>query len=262
MSMTVIAGGLSLLVIAIFLINFLGQSYYRNKFPLEIKKRMLSVDEQNFLKNLERALEGDYYIFAKVRLLDITKFDVHSNWINQRAVKKQLQDLCADFVLCKKSDMSISGIVELEKFNKRVALKQYREKLLSSVCNKADIRLFYFDARQDYSGMDLCRLITGKSKQTKDSRLAVSADPSMVSLAEGDSMMETEAVEKIRSCPKCYSEVVVKIAVKGDNIGEKFLMCRKYPYCDFQLPVKDVLLKKMQEKEDNRRRKAGYRSWS
>jgi len=73
--------------------------------------------------------------------------------------------------------------------------------------------------------------------------------------------MEGEAVEKIRSCPKCYSEVVVKIAVKGENIGEKFLMCRKYPYCDYQLPVKDVLLKQLQEKEEQRRGKAGYRNW-
>lgn len=265
MSMTVIAGCVCLFVIAIILINIFGRSFYRNKFPLEIKKRLLSVEEHNFLKSLERALDDDCYIFSKVQLSEITTLDKKINWIHHRVARQQLDSVCTDFVLCKKNDMSILGIVELEKFSKMISpkQKQYRERLLSSVCRKVDIRLFYFDGRQDYSGMDLCRLITGKSKTTPSNRAsAVAADPSMVSVQEDDSMMETEALEKIRSCPKCYSDVVVKIAVKGENIGEKFLMCRKYPYCDYQLPVKDVLLKKMREKEDRSRGKAGYRNWS
>ena len=112
---------------------------------------------------------------------------------------------------------------------------------------------------QDYTGMDICRLITGRAR-TANTRKVVSADPSMVSVEES-SMMYASSTEKKHSCPKCYSDVVTKIAVKGDNIGEKFLMCRKYPYCDYQISVKDAVVKEMQRKEEVSRSKAGYRNW-
>ena len=234
-----------------------------NKFPMIKKKRLLTVAEHDFLKCLERALIDDYHVFTRVRLLDLSNFDKQAGFLKKRLTNKKLADVCADFVLCKKDDMSIQGVVELEKFDKLTSAKQKqrREKLLSSVCKAADIRLFYFDGRQDYTGMDLCRLITGRSKPKVTNRKIASAEASMVSVEEGDSMMETDAIEKVRSCPKCYSDVVIKIAVKGENIGEKFLMCRKYPYCDYQIPVKDALVKDLQEKEEQRRGKAGYRNW-
>ena len=259
-------------IIMIFLVAFVliakAVSYflYRNKFALSVKSRVLTVDEQNFLKSLERALSDQYYIFAKNRLSDIVTFDKNANAINKREMAKKMKGLYADFVLCKKTDMSVLGVIELEKFDKYTSLKkkERREKLLSSVCRAADIRLFYFDGRQNYAQMDLCRLITGRSKskpKTKDNRLQVSPEASMMSVEDGDSMMDIEALDKVSSCPKCYSKVVVKVATKGENIGEKFLMCRKYPYCDYQLPIKDIMVQEMQDKEDSRRSKAGYRNW-
>lgn len=233
----------------------------KNKFPLEVRKRALSADEQNFLKCLERALGDEYYIMPHVRLLDISRFSKSASVIDQYVVNKKIANMCADFILCKKIDLSILGIVELEKFSKTTIAKQKerREKTLSAVCKAMGIKLFYFDGRQDYSGMDICRLITGRARRSV-SRKVVAVDPSMISVEES-SMMQTASVEKIRSCPKCYSDVVTKIAVKGDNIGEKFLMCRKYPYCDYQVSVKDAVVKEMQRKEDVSRSKAGYRNW-
>jgi len=226
------------LISVLLMAKVLSYFIYRNKFEITIKGRVLSVDEQNFLKSLERALSDRYYIFAKVPL--------------------------SDFVLCKKSDMSVLGVIELEKFDKYTSLKQKekREKLLSSVCRAIDIRLFYFDGRQDYTKMDLCRLITGRSK-SKENRggIQVNAEASMMSVEHGDSMMEMAALDKVSSCPKCYSKVVVKVATKGDQIGEKFLMCRKYPYCDYQLPIKGAVVQEIQDKEDSRRRKAGFKNW-
>ena len=265
MSMTLLVS--SVLILTILSFGLISHFVFRNKFPMVRNRRFMSVDESRFFVALEKALSDKYYIYSKVRLLDITSFQKTAGALNKRSVNKRLKNLCADFVVCKKDDMSIIGVVELEKFNKRISAKQkkHRESLMSSVCREADIRLFYFDGRQDYAGMDLCRLITGRSKSKpieSKRRKSVVAEPSMMSIEEGDSMMETDVLDKVRSCPKCYSEVVIKVAVKGDNIGEKFLMCRKYPYCDYQLSVKDESLKTMQSKEDQRRGKAGYRNFS
>lgn len=259
MSMTVLAASVSLCVIVVVLIRSISHFYFRNKFPISLKKRMLSVDEHNFLKCLERAIGDEYYIFTKVRLLEIINNTPQtSGLLNRRKINQTLQNVCVDYVLCDKRDMSILGIIELEKFDKLTRLKDkvYREKLLSSVARAADVRLFYFDGRQDYSGMDLRRLITGRNDKQK----SVTPDPSMVSVEENSSL-EVGTIEKVRSCPKCYSDVVIKMAVKGDRIGEKFLMCRKYPYCDYQVSVKDDSIKKMQTQEENRRSSAGYRNW-
>jgi len=252
------------LISVLLMAKVLSYFIYRNKFEITIKGRVLSVDEQNFLKSLERALSDRYYIFAKVPLSDVVVFNKSANAINKRVIGKKMDGLYADFVLCKKSDMSVLGVIELEKFDKYTSLKQKekREKLLSSVCRAIDIRLFYFDGRQDYTKMDLCRLITGRSK-SKENRggIQVNAEASMMSVEHGDSMMEMAALDKVSSCPKCYSKVVVKVATKGDQIGEKFLMCRKYPYCDYQLPIKGAVVQEIQDKEDSRRRKAGFKNW-
>ena len=143
MSILVSAAGLLIGFIvlrsAVFLVS-------KNKFPLQVNKRVLSVDEQNFLKCLERALGDEYYIMPRVRFLDISHFSQSASAINQYVVNKRIANICADFVLCRKNDLSILGVVELEKFSKTVTPKQKesREKVLASVCRAMDIKLFYF----------------------------------------------------------------------------------------------------------------------
>ncbi|MFT5573150.1 MAG: ssDNA-binding Zn-finger/Zn-ribbon topoisomerase 1 [Cryomorphaceae bacterium] len=56
--------------------------------------------------------------------------------------------------------------------------------------------------------------------------------------------------------------MVTKVAVKESRIGEKFLMCRKYPYCDYKLPVSDEKVLKMQKKEQHQAAKPGFGDWS
>jgi ssDNA-binding Zn-finger/Zn-ribbon topoisomerase 1 len=99
------------------------------------------------------------------------------------------------------------------------------------------LRLFYFDARADYTGLDICRLIIGKSKGDRSNEDRLSAThQSQLTIDNSSHSISGYA----RSCPKCRSEVVTKVSVKGRTIGEKFLMCRKYPYCDYRIAKKDL----------------------
>jgi len=263
MTLEIIAACVVGLVLGFFILRFMLLFLYPNHFRLKVNKRALTVDEQSFLKCLERALGDEYYIMPHVRLLDISHFQGKVGFFQKYVVNKRIGEMYADFTLCKKTDLSILGVVELEKFSKTTTLKQKakREKLLASVCRQIDVKLFYFDGRQDYSGMDVRRLITGKTRRAKQKKVVVAEEASAVSV-EKSSMMKVEEVEKIRSCPKCYSEVVTKIAVKGDNIGEKFLMCRKFPYCDYNISVKDALVEEMKLKEKESVSKAGYRNFT
>ena len=154
--------------------------------------------------------------------------------------------------------MSIFGVIELENFEKgsNRKMRAARENTVSQICKQANLRLFYFDIRQDYRSMDIRRLVTGKSsretdrkKPSKHSELAIDAK-------------STSGFSDLRQCPKCHSKVVTKVAVKGKRIGEKFIMCRKYPYCDYQVSMNDAKVVEMQSREKKRVKKPGFSDWA
>lgn len=247
-------------------ITILFGAFYAWKFrdggselELQRRSRMLTAAERNFFECLANALSDEFYIFTKVRVLDVVEASPASNRMQRRKIKRNLSAECLDYVLCKKHDLSIFGIVELENFEKRSNAKNRvrREKLISEVCKTANLRLFYFDIRQDYQGMDIRRLVTGRSRRTTTEAITPTHQTQMST--DGASVTD---YSRMRSCPKCHSEVVTKIAVKGKRIGEKFLMCRKYPYCDYQMSVTEAKAVEMQRKDEQKASKPGFSDWS
>lgn len=218
------------------------------------KSRMLMSAERAFFEYLIAALSEDYYIFAKANMLDVIDVSPRTNWLQKRIIRKRLASIRMDYVLCQKHDLSIFGVVELENFSKNEQRRK-REKLVSRVCQLSGIRLFYFDVRQDYRDVDIHRIITGRAKKkefevspTHQSQLTIEA--SVSNFIRG------------RSCPKCNGEVATKVAVKGKHMGEKFLMCRKYPYCDYQVPMAEIEAEKARADEQQREKSVvGYKHW-
>ena len=120
--------------------------------------------------------------------------------------------------------------------------RKRRDNTIRRMCKSADLKLVYFDVRSDYKGMDICRLITGKSKgDTSDEDRLSATHQSQLTIDNSSHSISGY----VRSCPKCQSEVVTKVSVKGRNIGEKFLMCPnqrlpKEPYCDYRIAKTDL----------------------
>jgi len=262
--------GVVAVVVSFYVLKLAVSYVYRNEFPFNLNKRILSVDEHQFLNCLERELGDEYFIMPKMRFLDFSHLDSEANVLVQRTVTKKVGNLCADFVLCERKSFSILGVVELEKFDKTMTKreKQKREKLISSICNNMDIKLYYFDSRQDYSAVDIRRLITGRTRRKDYQKIQPSNSESdsingstLVSIDSNSVVEDLSKPKKKRSCPKCYSELTTKMAVKGDSIGEKFLMCRKYPYCDYKVPMKDSSIMELEKRERSSHKRAGYNKW-
>ncbi len=231
------------------------------KVGLQRKSRLLSAAERNFYELLSSSLGEEYCVFAKVRVLDVVETSPGVAWMKMKKIQRALADNFFDFVICKKNDMSIYGVIELEKFNEKDGKKSERgrESVVAEVCKESKLKMYYFDIRQDYRDVDLRRLITGRS--------AIKREPAAVSPATHKSRLTVagESVSEfssLRSCPKCHSEVVTKVAVKGDHIGEKFLMCRKYPYCDYQVPLHDAKIRKLHTQKILQDAKPGFKDWS
>ena len=100
-------------------------------------------------------------------------------------------------------------------------------------------------------------MITGRSRVIKK-EVSPATHKSRLTV-DGSSVSE---YSRMRKCPNCNSEVVTKVAVKGDHIGEKFLMCRKYPYCDYQVPMPDTKVQELHAKKRQQEPKTGFKDWS
>ena len=59
-------------------------------------------------------------------------------------------------------------------------------------------------------------------------------------LESTDAVFDPEVLELLHDtrkfCPRCESELVVRVARKGRNPGREFWGCSTYPHCDFTLP--------------------------
>lgn len=229
------------LVIAASIISLCVYIWFRRStkfnYSLQRRSKLLSPAEKNFFECLNEALSNDYYIFGKISMLDVVEMSPTAGFFTVRKVKKRLASENFDFVVIKKQDFSIFGVIELENFEKKGGQRQKnsRDSLVSSVCKFAHLRLFYFDVRLDYHGVDIRQLIIGRSSAPQ------SADPEGASNKSQLTIDNTSyaAFAKRRSCPECKGEVVTKVAVRGKLIGQKFLMCRKYPYCDYRVSMDD-----------------------
>lgn len=256
--------GLVFVCLVVAWVSFAKRKYtHAENMAVQRKSRFLSVAEHNLFGCLVEALSDNYFIFARVRMQSV--IEAKSNAIGVNRIRRQLSGHYFDFVLCRKIDMSIFGVIELEHKDRAdkgrsrsLAKREQDTKMIAHACKSANLKLFYFDVKRDYSRVDICRLITGKSKVVERERFS----PTHESQLTIDSPSNT-ITGYARTCPKCYNEVVTKVAVKGRDIGEKFMMCRKYPYCDYRIAMTDVdSIRRLQMGEAIKSRTEGYKDWS
>ncbi len=226
------------------------------KLQVQRKSRIFSTAEQTFFDTIVDDLGEEFYVLSNVPFMDVLEPDRSATKSESRTINKIYANHFFDFVISKRDDLSIFGIFELENFDKNPDAKERktREHLIANICKLANLRLFYFDIRQDYQDVDVYRLVTGRVRKvpekktpTHQSELSIDAEP------------ERE-LKFTKECPKCYSDLVTKVAIKGSSIGEKFLMCRKYPYCDYQVPLEEA--RKNLSKGKSKKQQTGYKDWA
>lgn len=214
--------------------------------PLAIKKKskLLSASEKTFLEILINALGNDYFVFVKIGVMGVVDFKVPLKGWQRKMAVNVIDSSTFDFVLVEPINMSPFAVIELQDFSdKNRKNRKKREKQLTRICDAANIKVFYFNVRDDFSKVDLARLITGKSRRKAPTNV------DHQTLLEEQSRSCTEG-GVARTCPKCRQPLVTKVATAGSRIGEKFHLCKRYPSCDFRISAKDTrTLKGMDYKE-------------
>ncbi len=226
------------------------------------KSRLLTMTERKLFDALSAGLSREYLVFPKVRIMDVIDAKPGTRGLELRRINRELVGHHFDYAVCRRDDMSIIAVIELESSTrqKRDRKRKLRDKLLNRVCKSASLKLFYFDARQDYKNTNFERIITGKRTdlaKPSQASVPVSRTP------EVKDERSFSLMGGIKTCPKCRGEVITKIAVKGRNIGEKFLMCRKYPYCDYRVSKKELNnINQLKAEAAPSTSTGGYKNWS
>ena len=192
----------------------------KGKFKYEKLDALFTPAERVFLSVLKLAVVDKLEIYGKVRVADVLtpkKRREVSDW--QRSFNK-ISAKHFDFVLCEKESLTPVCAVELNDRSHNTKERKARDEFLVGACKTADFPLVMITARASY--------------QVSEVREALSEYMTDKNLRKIEKLkIESKSKEKrlAKTCPKCSSDLVVKVARKGNNIGNEFLACSAFPQC-------------------------------
>ena len=179
--------------------------------PYELRGPLFTPAERSFLGVLNSVLKEDVHIFGKVRVADILTTIKGMNPSNRQKAFNKISAKHFDFVLCKKNDLSVICVVELNDKSHAAKKRKERDAFLEKACEAASLPLVQIPAKAGYSLDEVKR------------QLAPYVPSLQITQLEG----------KSKECPKCNSTMVVRIAQKGEHKDKHFWGCSTYPKCRY-----------------------------
>ena len=247
---------LFLLVLLVILGGILLLRLFRRKarFPWERKESLLPPAERSFLEALEKALGSNFRVLFRVPLVDLLK--PRSRLGKGRALEaaEKIADIHLDFVVCRREDFAIAGVIELEGTRKNPD-DTLKEKSLEA----AGIPLVRFDRDSAPDPQKLRRALTEKGisqleQETENAGSWQLGSPGSAPAADGEeewslgeeSRLPAKEAAPLLSqsdrppaprCPACGAETVLRRVASGPRAGEIFRVCSRYPECSEARPA-------------------------
>lgn len=237
---------LSLLFFIVIVLLRIKTRTRKNIHPYQRLNALFTPAERSFYGVLIQAVDDDALIFGKVRVADVLtpqRSTVKGVW--QTAFNK-ISAKHFDFVLCRKDDLTFLCAIELDDRSHNNAKRQLRDVFLEQACESATFPLIRFPAKSAYKVSDVREAVSAFliSDQTAGAASTLSVEPRASSEAnklntvdQADSNFALQAVHK-KVCPKCTSEMKLRVAKKGDSVGNKFWGCSAFPQCRYIEPLR------------------------
>jgi ssDNA-binding Zn-finger/Zn-ribbon topoisomerase 1 len=187
------------------------------RLPYVKREALFSPAEKLFLDALEKAIDGQYKIYGKVRLADI--MDVRNNLSakNKQIALNGISSKHIDFVLCNEKDASIVCGIELDDKSHNQSNRIRRDEFVDKSFEAADLPLFRFKAKSGYDVEEIRTQILKGLGALKSENVAAPSEK-----VEGP---------KEGVCPKCSGPMTRKKASAGENAGKVFWVCNNYQTC-------------------------------
>lgn len=189
-------------------------------FPYQKSDALFTPAERSFLGVLHQAVGYNAAIFGKVRVADVVE---PKAGLGRSAWQKAFNKISAkhfDFLLCDKETLSITCALELNDASHNSKRRHERDEFLKGVCEAAGVPLVQVPAKSGYVISEVLALLPA-------------------SLTNNDSIDPDKTVQTIphapkdvgKVCPNCSSDMVKRVAKKGNHAGKQFWACKAYPNC-------------------------------
>jgi len=124
-------------------------------FLYEKTESLFTPAERSFLGVLDQAVQGQFRIFAKVRVADIVTVCKGISASVRQSLFNRIQSKHVDFVACSPADLSVQFVVELDDASHQRQDRKERDAFVDEVMQACGIPIFHFPARRAYSVEDL-----------------------------------------------------------------------------------------------------------
>lgn len=185
-------------------------------YPYCIRDDFLTAAEHSFYLVLKSAVAEWALICPKVALGDLfyakssdpSKYRTYSNKIDRKHI---------DFLLCDPRTVRPLMGIELDDKSHTRSDRQERDEFVHKVFMAAGLPLIRVPVRHSYSSIELSALLRQHVGQNS------AAVPSAQIVSDKDVSSP--------KCPKCGSQMLLRIAKSGANQGEQFWGCPNFPRC-------------------------------
>jgi Zn-finger domain associated with topoisomerase type I len=212
-----------------FILQFFGlmlKNINHEDLPYGLRDDFLSKAELSFYKVLFSAIDERAVICPKVSLSEIF-FIKRPN--ENMAYRNKIDRKHVDFVLCSNDIMRPIAGIELDDTSHQRQDRVERDIFVDEVFKTVCLPLIRIPNKNSYTIAEI-----------KDKLEFLFTDAE--SVASVDAIKSDEIVDNTKRdapiCPKCGVPMVLRVAKRGENVGEKFYGCPNYPKCRETVKVK------------------------
>lgn len=184
------------------------------EYPYHLSEELITAAEHNFFLVLKSAVSGNAQIFSKINLADLF-YAKTGDFGKNRSYMNRIDRKHADFLICDPKSLKPILAIELDDKSHQRADRQERDNFVNHVFEAAKLPLIHISVQKSYSVKDL------------QSKLLP-----YLSISQGLSEQPSQTLSSTPECPKCGNEMVMRTAKKGNNQGEQFWGCSRYPKCN------------------------------
>ncbi|SFB90217.1 DUF2726 domain-containing protein [Pseudoalteromonas denitrificans] len=214
------------LILVVFALFIFLKFKVKNYQPIEKEEplyrkldALFTPAERSFLGVLNHAIDEKTVVFGKVRVADVITPERGATRRKWQIAFNKISAKHFDFILCNKDDLSVLCAIELDDRSHNSKKQKSRDAFLEGACKSASFPLIRVPAKVSYSVVDIREKITSYMIENEVSNVDISP--------------ETPKESGNKACPKCSSEMTVKIAKKGKAIGNEFWACSAFPKCRY-----------------------------
>jgi hypothetical protein len=218
-------------------------------YPYTKNKALFSPAERSFLGVLDQAVGGDYRVFGKIRIADVTAVKRMSDSRARQRAFNRISAKHFDFVLCARDDLSIVAAIELDDQSHQQRKRQVRDDFVVGLCHAIGLPLVQVPAQRAYSVAELRAKVSAaigglQAPALESVTPSPSACPEAVVAPEPlpEGAQPVTAPDPVTAsgppaCPQCSSPMVRRQAKTGAMAGQEFWGCSTFPKCRGIIPA-------------------------